>query len=122
MQLEKKQQNKNERLEFFFCFSFFFYLLQHNDLVGIHDCGQPVGDEHRRPFLDHLPHGTQDVLGAGGGKQSMTSHTKIRHIWSPGAGCKETLENIHCQSRVWTHFLMHADTEDVHFHVCSYVV
>lgn len=39
-----------------------FHLAENDDLIGVYDSGKPVGDEHRRPILHHLLHGSQDVL------------------------------------------------------------
>lgn len=38
------------------------YLAENDDLIGVYDGGQPVGDEHRRPLFHHLLHRSQDVL------------------------------------------------------------
>lgn len=57
----------------------FSHLLEHNDLISIHDGGQPVSDEHRRSFLDHLLHGGQDVLVAE--RQKLKSSTNLKTHW-----------------------------------------
>lgn len=38
------------------------YLAENDDLIGVYNGGQPVGDEHRRPLFHHLLHRSQDVL------------------------------------------------------------
>lgn len=54
------------------------YLIENNNLIGIHNGGQSVSDEDRRPVPHHLLHGTENVL-------EKTQSTEVRTV--PGSSC-----------------------------------